>query len=237
MTNTECYQTLATWISQPFDPTNRVYLELHPELFADDIEQFLSVLIHEAEAYPDEQKELWIRLRLLQDARERGGTVQAVRESYINMFGGLIVDLPDYLIEAKRQLDTIAQPGSSESMVAVCKLYLHRAIEQTVTDERVLSETTAELLYHLGNVFIHASLHCGVSLLERVVSYYNQALEVYTLTRYPIRRTEILIALGTAYTRCPSMQQKLHMEEAMHYYELSVENYSTHHLFPRSPML
>src|SRR5205807_4773803 len=43
-------------------------------------------------------------LVLLQDARIRGETVKAIREAYVNMHGGFVLDLPPWLEEVEQQL-------------------------------------------------------------------------------------------------------------------------------------
>lgn len=230
MATTECYRTLANWISQPFNRTNRAYLEAHLELLVDDIEFFVADLLHEADDSTDDCTRLRIHLQLLHDARIRGGTVQAVREAYINMFGGLIIDPPDYVLAVEQQLDTIARLGWIEHIVTTCKLQLHETIERTVSDKRVTPETTAELFYQLGNLFINASPRCLAPTLERVISYYEQALNVYTLARYPLQRTKVLVALGNAYIHGRSEQQTAHLEKAMQYYELSLQHYNGHNV-------
>ncbi len=228
MATTECYQTLANWISQPFNRTGRAYLEAHVELLVDDIEGFVEYLLHVTDDSTDEYTKLRIHLQLLHDARIRGGTVQAVREAYINIFGGLIIDPPDYVLAVEQQLDTIALLGWIEHIVTTCKLQLYETIESTAQDNRVLPETTAELFYQLGNLFINASPRCLAPTLVRVISYYEQALNVYTLARYPLQHTKVLVALGNAYIHGHSEQQPIHLEKAMYYYELSLQNYSRH---------
>ena len=234
MATTECYRTLAIWISQSLNRTNRAYLEAHQELLVDDIEQFLASLIRDSDAHADEQEELRIRLQIVHDARMRGSTVQAVREAYINVLGGLIVELPDYVRDVERQLNSITHHGWVERMVTTCKLQLREAIEHTLTDDSVMPETTAELLYRLGDLFVNASPRCLASTLHQAISYYEQSLNVYTLARYPLQHTKVLIALGNAYVHCPSEQQIAHMEKAMHYYGLSLQHYSERDIFPRN---
>lgn len=230
MATTKCYQTLATWMYEPFDRNNRAYLESHPELLGNDIELFVESLIHDSTEPVDELTQLQLRLHLLQDARRRGGQLQHVREAYINLFGGLIIDTPDYVLAVEQQLDTIAHTGWIERMVTLCKSQLYETIEHTRTDNEVLPEITAELLYQLGYLFINASPLCLVSTLERAISYYEQALDVYTLARYPLQHTRVLVALGNAHIHGLAGRQPAHLEKAMHYYRKSLLNYSRHNV-------
>lgn len=225
MATTKCYQTLASWMYEPFNRENRAYLESHLELIGNDIELFVEGLIDDSAEPSDELTLLRIRLQLLQDAHKRGGQVQHVREAYINMFGGLIIDVPDYVLAVEQQLETIAHDGWIERLVTLCKSQLREAIERTRADDEVMPEVTAELLYQLGYLFVNASPLCPTSAFEKAISYYEQALDVYTQTRYPLQHIRVLVALGNAYTHGSLRQQTVHLEKAMQYYELSLLNY------------
>lgn len=234
MATTKCYQTLASWMYEPFNRDNRAYLESHLELIGNDIELFVESFIHDSHEFVDELTQLHLRLQLLQDARRRGGQRQPVREAYNNMIGGLILDTPDYVLAVESLLDTLMPPDCTERMVSACKLQLHNVTERTRTDTSVFPEITAELLYQPGDLFVNASPLCLTSTFERAISYYKQALEVYTLARYPLQRTRVLVAIGNAYKCGSSKLQTVHLEKAMHYYELSLLNYNEGYFLPRN---
>lgn len=224
MATTDCYRTLAHWMYQPFNRTSRAYLEDHLELLIDDMEVFIENLICTTDEHIDDHMKL--NLQLLHDARVRGGTVQAVREAYINVFGGLIIDPPQYVLPVEQQFDTIAQLGWMEREVTRCKLQLSSVIERTALDTTVPPEVTAELLYRLGNLFIDASPRSLSPTLARSVAYYEQAMNVYTVVRYPLQHTKVLVALGNAYMHGHLEQQATYLEKAMYYYELSLQHYT-----------
>src|SRR5216684_2301385 len=92
-------QTLLSWLNQPNDREERRFLETHPELLTHESECILKGLI--GGSFPDKAQSLRNHLKLLHDARIRGGSVAAVREAYVNIHGGFNLDLPPWLEEVK----------------------------------------------------------------------------------------------------------------------------------------
>src|SRR5947209_685662 len=130
MAITQCYQKLAPWLTEPVSRIHRTYLETHLDLLAHEFEHFLGLLIREHHDHPYEQQQLRIRQQLLHAARERGSTLQAVRAAYVNIFGGLILDLPAQFAEVEYQLTTLASVEWTDRVIAVCKMHLSEAIER-----------------------------------------------------------------------------------------------------------
>src|SRR5258708_33226094 len=118
-------QTLLTWLNMPNDREERRFLEVHSELLTSESLHILNGLLKES----PHGKERVIRdhLKLLRDALDRGGSVMAIREAYVNTHGGWNLDLPPWLEEVKRQYDHLLALGPSKSTAAAAVGVLQEA--------------------------------------------------------------------------------------------------------------
>src|SRR5579885_2003493 len=108
---TACYQKLSPWLYSPLDRRGRAYLESHLDLLDAESDEFLELFIAEYKEKPEEQRRLRLARHILRDASERGRTTEAVRDTYINVFGGLILDPPAWLQEIEQQwMPRLAEP-------------------------------------------------------------------------------------------------------------------------------
>ena len=192
----ECYQKLSIWLCSSSNRANRTYLEAHLDLLEGDIERFLELFIAEHSNSPAEQQHLRTMQALLQDTRLRGGTQQAVRDAYVNVFGGLILDLPSGLCELERRLALVSSPLWTERMVAVCKMQLRDAINYASTASQVAPEIGVELQYQLARLFANKSAHAPANVYDMVVDSYHACLPVYTAERYPRQYHKVQAALA-----------------------------------------
>jgi len=227
MLMTGCYQKLAPWICIPVGRTSCVYLEEHLELLASEFERFLEHFIRENYDHPDEQRHLRTLQRLLRDSRMRGGTRQNVREAYINMFGGLTLDLPTWLVELEHHLMSSPCVGWTERMVVVHKMQLKAAIEYAQTDCEIAPEIVAELQYRLGTLFVSDILERSIGARGTAVEYLEAALRVYTAEHYSLQYAKTLVALGDAYRHFPAVQPGDNLVKVLGYYQEAVQIYRT----------
>ena len=203
MSVTELYHKLSPWLCAPIDRANRAYLETHLELLGSEYESFLDIFMGEYAGDSHEQQRLRLRQQLLRDARLRGATKDAVRESFVNVFGGLILDLPAWLMEAEQEFSFIFAAGLTQRAISLYKLRIKDAIEQAQSDSGVAAEIVAELQYRLGSVFAHDAGEYSLYSLEMAIQYYEAALQVYTAERYPLQYAKTLVALGHACSHFP----------------------------------
>ncbi len=224
---TECYEKLVPWLAEPIGWINRLYLETHLDLLANEFEHFLELFIREHQDRPAEQKLLRIRQHLLRDARTRGGTVEAVRAAYVNMFGGLILELPVQLAHVEQLLITLSRAEWTDRMITIGKMQLSEALECAPLCDEIVPEMVAELHYQLGKLFVATSPRCTTQILDRVINYYELALHVYTLERYPLQYAKLLVAIGNAYMHCPAEECVENLHKAMHYYKVASPIYET----------
>ncbi len=228
MSVTGCYQKLAPWLCTPVDRQSRLYLETHLELLAEEFEQFLDLFIGQHADNPPEQQRLRSLRQLLHDARVRGGTGQAVREAYVNLFGGLMLDTPVWLTAMARQFATISSTDWNDRLIAMYKVQLKDALERAREENEVAPEVVAELQYQLGNLFANDASHYSLAVLEKAVGYYEAALDAYTVACYPLQHVKTLIALGNVYGRfsVPVPQRSDALEKALHCYKRALRTCS-----------
>ncbi len=226
MSMTECYQALEPWLCTPFDRAHRAYLETHLELLASPVYQFLELFTGENKDDSQYEQHLRTCLQLLHDARIRGGTLEAVREAYINVFGGLLLDPPVWLLEKEHLARDLSRFNCSGRMVASGKMQLKDVIEQAERDERVAPEIVAELQYRLGNLFALESHEGSLYGSETAIVYYEAALQVYQPERYPLQCAKTLSALGVVYGRKTKTErferQADNLSKALHCYEAAL---------------
>ncbi|GAC1459386.1 MAG: hypothetical protein PVSMB2_17420 [Ktedonobacteraceae bacterium] len=226
MAISEHYQRLSPWLIEPINRTHRLYLETHLDLLSTECEHFLALFIGEYKDHPEEQQRLRVRLELLRDIRMGGISIPSIRYAYVNKFGGLLLDIPGYLVELEEQLAVLTHSGWTDRMVAVCKTRLFDAVAHTQAEWGFAPEIVAELYYRLGNLFLQTASDVPLSLRKRVLDYYDHALQTYTEIRYPLQYAKVLIAIGNAHTCCPSEEKLASLEHALPYYRAAAHIYS-----------
>ncbi len=230
MSITEIYQKLAPWICTPIDQTSRAYLEAHLELLSEDFDQFLALFVLQHDEQPDEQRKLSIRQQLLHDAQKRGGTAFAVREAYVNLFGGLVLDLPLCLQTVDGLLVMLSRPGLTARLAVACALKLKNALEQVLASDDITPEIAAELQYQLGSIFLGNPLEFAGRGFARAIEYYEAASRIYTAERYPLQYAKTLVALGTTYGHMSTEMPHEYLVKAMHCYESAWQASSIHNV-------
>lgn len=227
MSLTERYQKLSPWLCSPLDRASRTYLETHLDLLSGESDQFLEMFIAEHKDVLNERQRLHLMRHLLRDATTRGGTPEAVRAAYINLFGGLILDPPAWLSEIEQQWQAAAETGWTARRMTVCKLCLKQAIERAQTDPEILPEIEAELHYQLGNFFANDTARSSTAVLEKAVECYTSALRVYTAECYPLRCARILLTLGDVYRRMAEDRRPDLILKSLSYYTKALAIYGS----------
>ncbi len=201
MLQTVRFKELFAWLCLPTARERCNYLETHLELLGDEFEQLLALLSIQYYDDPCEQRHLYEHRSLLAEARARGGTALAIREAYINVYGGLLFALPEWLLDLEVYLQTFASLRPTERMYTLAKLRLYDAIEHVHPEQAFAPEILAELHYHLGSMFAHKEHRMSAYSVAQIVTHYEAALEIYTYERYPMQYVKVHLAFGNAY-RC-----------------------------------
>ena len=104
------------WIDAPSQRHERWFLEAHPELLDSRSASILNYLISQYTEYPDMVQVLHDHLALLLLYRYVVVTlVMQLTKGYIDIYGGLILDLPPWLEEIEHQCDKLRNIGGKEA--------------------------------------------------------------------------------------------------------------------------
>src|SRR5262249_4536865 len=138
---------------------------------------------------------------VLEEVRQRGSTIAAMRETYVNRYGGLVLDLPAWLVAIESQLASLQKAqDSSEASTHSYRLLLGTALEGGRNNPEVAPETMAELRTIAAQEWIHAPTSDRGRVIETAIQAYEAALHVYTRARYPRQYARVLAHLGNAYS-------------------------------------
>src|SRR5947207_1177240 len=119
---------LNTWFNAPDYREERRFLESHLELLVPECEHLLRDLVARHTERTELAQELRDHVDVLHDARMRGRTVEAVREAYVDRYGGLVLDLPAWLEEAVQVLDEFEGIEDSEQAAQAFIALLRKTI-------------------------------------------------------------------------------------------------------------
>ncbi len=223
MSMAEQYNALAPWLCAPVDRANRAYFETHLALLSDAAYQFLEIFTSDRGKDPREQRRLSTRLQLLRYAREHGSTPEGARAAYTNQFGGLLLDIPAWLVEVEQSLMALSRWAATGRTVTASKLLLRDAIRAAQHDHTIAPEIIAELQYRLGSLFVADFRERSVYALETAIGCFEAALQVYTAECYPLQYAKTLTALGDAYGHFPIEQQADNLAKALRCYEAALQ--------------
>src|SRR6266567_3356819 len=226
----ELVQMLITWLSLPTYREACRFLEAHLELLTSRSYHILAQLtIHteEKEIVSEELvRDMYDHLELLRDAHTRSGTMEAIREIYIDRYGGFVLDLPAWLAAIQQQLADLSQKERSDSIAAEQESLLRGAIVRAQGEGNIAPETLAELRIELGNTLAQNS-HLGrTQTSETILETYQEALLVFTLPRYPRRYAWIWYSLGNIYCRFITIDPRTSAEQAIACYEEALQVYT-----------
>ena len=141
-TNEDDFSRLQTWLALPTLREQRHYLEIHLGLvaFGDQFHRSSPL----TESYEQEGINLYHQaLLLLSDILERGGTRAAVREAYVNAFGGLILDLPLWLQKNEGTLNALQDTQETDQTTEQYTRPVREALALAEHDPQIARETLA----------------------------------------------------------------------------------------------
>src|SRR5882724_2492445 len=102
----DLFQQLVIWLGTSMQTyrNGRRFLETNQVLLRAEIERELERLISaHAEEKVEMKQQMQHHQELLRAVRERGGSSTAIREAYINVYGGFALDLPEWLEAIEKQ--------------------------------------------------------------------------------------------------------------------------------------
>jgi hypothetical protein len=161
----------------------RRFLEAHPELLSPQTDPILREMMAEEAGKAEQVRLLRSYQRILQQARAHRGTVEAIRVAYTNIYGGLTLDVPEWLEQAMQRH---ALQEVSERIVS-----LRSSITHAEGDPTIPPEATAELYALLGRALRTDESTHGKDRLEEAIASYQKGLGAYRYHRYPERYAEL----------------------------------------------
>ncbi len=187
--------TLRSWLLLTSYREQRSFLEAHLELLCYESTQHLEHMLEQAQTHVNDLtqisggtaaveeaiQDLQAHLELLDDIRARGGTIETIREAYINAHGGFTLDIPTWLLEVLAKLEQHSAPQTAQSRAAILREALIRAQKDAAVEPEVLAELQNELV----NTLRINSEPWQAQSLEEIREAQKATLQVFTRERYP----------------------------------------------------
>lgn len=213
--------TLLEWLNTRPRRKQRQFLEAHVELLSPESDEILQALIEQYDGRP-EQQYLRDMQRLLRDAHQRRDNVSAIaamREAYVNAYGGLVLDVPEWLEQVKQQLAEIEAAGRPDQTASARINLLRAAVSRAQSDEALSPETLAELHALLWDALDDDASIYQRQMQEEGISSLQDTLGIYRIERYAIQYATAQNNLGTAYRSRIAGERRANLEEAIRCYQ------------------
>jgi CHAT domain-containing protein/tetratricopeptide (TPR) repeat protein len=212
---------LENWLQATTVRTKRRFLEQHLEI----VQPHSATLVQNIEADTVDAEEAFIlhtHASILNEILQRGGTIQAVRETYVNRTGGFALDLPLWLEEVEHQLETLVEQPSNR---ITCIQLLRMAIIHAQQDANVAPETLAELQNILGVILRDTpeSDPLYAANLEEALAMHTAALQTFTVAHYPYQHAQTQHEVGMSYIHRVEGSQPENLERAIVCYTAALQ--------------
>ena len=230
--NEEFAYVLEQWLMIAPPNEQRVFLEKHQVLLSLDSDHIIQHSLDKLKYTPEDMTDravLQHRLNILHDARKRGGTIQAIREAYINFSSGFSLDLPIWLETLLRQIEAL---NSSEPVALIAPK--RQAILLEAMDRAGKAELELVIQAELCGLQAHTLIEMRSSspdMLAQTVEFYEIVLRIYTLAHYPYQYAKTKCEVGLAYHYSTTNERETHLELAIACYEEALTVF-THEAFP-----
>jgi CHAT domain-containing protein/tetratricopeptide (TPR) repeat protein len=217
---------LLIWLDLPTVREQRRYLEAYNDILSLQSDTILYDLIMQEIELPKKVQQFRNALFLLQDARERGGTKKAIREAYINTYGGLSLDLPPWLEVVEQQLADLLGRRQHRPLTEADVVLFFDALTKAQADTDVVPETLAALRHELAVAWQTDVSPNRTQALENAIKECEEVLRVYTLARYPRQYASTQRSLGAAYYSRLEGQRRENLEQAIACYRETLRMYT-----------
>ena len=225
--NSNVISSLLEWLTISHIREQRRYLETHQELLNPQCETTLSDLIKQ-DARPSKQAlQIQDDLFILQNARARGGTEEAIREAYVNVYGGFAIDLPSWLEEVEQRLGDLLDEKdrlrTAEQRVAL----LLDTLKLVQEDLAHSLELVATLQRELAVAWCEHTRTNRMQAFETALSLCEEVAQTYTLLRYPRQYAEIQTIRGNIYQDRIAGVVPKNMEQALICYQEALQIFTS----------
>ena len=207
-------EPLIDWLTPRSHREERRFLEAHPELLSAESDAILRELLWLNYGAPGETV-IRRAQRLLSDIRARGGTIQAIRDSYVNEYGGFSLDLPNWLETVLAQYEHLLDSDHPSQSAAERLTLLRAAYQRAVDDPAVPQAALASLANNLSVAITedpHVSQTEGFTeALQALIT----ARAIYLFEQFPYQYAMIQHNLGNTYGKWSAGNRRDNLEEAI----------------------
>lgn len=207
-------ELLDAWLNAETYREERRFLEDHRELLDSTTIVLLGRRAKKSHASPVYRE----HAALLDDALRRGGDRAAIREAYINMYGGLADEIPAWLEELDAHLRDSGKDRRRDQTAGERVAWLRAACLRAQQDTGVSPEAGAELSMRLWDALddLPSGHHSAINEQEKVTCLVR-ALRAYSIERYPRQYGSAQNALAQTYVgrRDGSSRRGLYIELAI----------------------
>jgi len=223
--------SLSVWFDISDPRMQRRFLEAHPGLL--DLATDAHPIEIEAHSSRGARRadEVSNRLALLRDIRARGSTVTAIREVYVNVYGGFALDLPTWLEEAERRLNRLRGKHPDDRSAKQTALLLQQALTRGLAEKNLVPEVRAELSLAVSESIDPGEQLSHPQMLEDRIRLLQDALGVFTFARYPRQYARTKYNLGNAFIYLTAGERRANVAEAIACYNQALRVY-TRDTFP-----
>jgi tetratricopeptide (TPR) repeat protein len=214
-------ETLQSWLKISNYREERHFLEKHIELLEPRSISLVERLIQLTTQYSfkDLAQLLKRYLNLLLDVLQRGGTLQAIREAYVNIHGGLVLDIPLWIERMEQQINDLLDDGRRHGIHQIYVRLLSTAVDRADKEPDIAQETRVELIILLQDALREYSNVQKYHMQNETTEQIDKVLQVYTRKRYPLQYAKTLQLLGVIYTQhMTDRRQSKKLEEAINCY-------------------
>lgn len=208
-------RSLRAWIATPTYDSELAFCLEHPELVTPRADTILGDSIARAGRKADVrarlQRQRWlladIRRRLAGEAAARnaslsveGAIVQAVREAYVNLYGGFLLGIPAWLATTRDRAALLATQPVRATITERLRLW-QEAANRADQELDLAPEVHASILMLLWDAVDDLSALRPAETQEVALALLARIETVYTRARYPIQWARVQNHLGMTYGR------------------------------------
>ncbi|GCE28560.1 hypothetical protein KDA_40440 [Dictyobacter alpinus] len=221
---------LQMWLDLPTVREQRRFLESHSYLLEKHVNTLKKAIIAQESEKTNQEKKLREAILLLQDAQRRGGNIQAIRESYINLYGGFALDLPSWLETVEQELIELFKESSPEMTAEARVTLLQGALERIQKDTAIPLVVHATLNLELMSAWMMQQRTSRTQAIEKAFQCGEKALQTFTVASYPYQYATIQRYLGGAYLSRIAGERRENLERAIASYQealrvLTIDNF------------
>lgn len=215
-------QLVIEWLNLPSQRAERAFLEAHGELLSSATDAVLDALKSQYAELLDMVEDILDHQLLLADIRQRGGSPGAIRQAYLNAYGGEALDAPEWLEDAERRealLEHDDHHQDASEQTARGRVTIWRGALARADAEPTLPETIrAYILMRLWNALDDTAGADKSALQREGLRCLAAALAIYDRDRYPRQWATVQNNLGITYAALMGGDRGANQERALFHY-------------------